>query len=122
MAKFYSKKTVLTAAAVFSAIVRSVYFFWYLESPFRHFHKVTGLDMETLLRFSEWEQGREFSPLFVVHRFLIYLVWLFNGKEHCIPVVILIQNLAGIAGAVLVADLVLMMWGTVSHHAQQDGV
>lgn len=111
MAKFYSKKTVLTAAAVFSAIVRSVYFFWYLESPFRHFHKVTGLDMETLLRFSEWEQGREFSPLFVVHRFLIYLVWLFNGKEHCIPAVILIQNLAGIAGAVLVADLVLMLWG-----------
>jgi len=58
MAKFYSKKTVLTAVAIFYAIFRGTYFLWYLDSPFRHFHKVTGLDMETLLRF-----GQEFPGI-----------------------------------------------------------
>lgn len=111
IAGFYSKKAVLTAVGVFSAIVRSIVFFCYLESPFRHFHKVTGLDMETLLRFSEWGADGVFSPLFVVHRFLIYFVWLLNGKEHCVPAVIFLQCLSGIAGAVLAADLVLMLWG-----------
>ena len=51
--------------------------------------------METLLRFSEWGPGREFSPLFVIHRFLIYFVWLVNGEEHCVPAVIICQCLFG---------------------------
>ena len=91
--------------------MRAVVFAGYLSNPFRHFHRVQGLDMETLLHFSEWGPGKEFSPLFVVHRFLIYLVWLFNGKEHCIPAVIFLQCLFGIAGAILTADLALMLWG-----------
>ena len=102
---------ILIFSGIFSLLVRIGFFFRYLESPFRYFHKVPGLDMETLLRFSEWGPDKEFSPLFVVHRFLIYLIWLFNGKEHCIPAIVFFQSLFGAAGAVLVADLCLMLWG-----------
>ena len=91
--------------------MRAVVFAGYLNNPFRHFHRVQGLDMETLLHFSEWAPGNEFSPLFVVHRFLIYPVWLLNGREHCVPAVIFLQCLFGIAGAILTADLALMLWG-----------
>jgi hypothetical protein len=106
-----SRRFILLSTGGFALLVRAVVFAGYLSNPFRHFHRVQGLDMETLLRFSEWAPGNEFFPLFVVHRFLIYLTWLFNGKEHCIPAVIFLQCLFGIAGAILTADLVLMLWG-----------
>ena len=96
---------------VISAVIRGGSFCIWLNSPLRFFHKVPGLDMETLLRFSEWGADKEFSPLFVVHRLLIYTVWIFNGKEHCLPALVLIQSLFGVLGAVLTADLVLTLWG-----------
>ena len=99
------------AAGLFAAVVRGGFFCSWLFSPLRYFHKVPGLDMETLLHFSEWGPGREFSPLFVVHRLIIFTVWFFNGKEHCLPVLVLLQSLSGILGAILTADLVLMLWG-----------
>ena len=106
-----TRRSILLYTGISALLVRCGIFFVYMASPFRFFHKVPGLDMETLLRFSEWGAGREFSPLFVVHRFLIYLVWLFNGREHCVPAVVILQCLFGIAGAVLTADLALMLWG-----------
>ena len=108
---FFSRKRILSISFVVALLMRGCFFLYYCGSPFRHFHKIAGLDMETLLRFSEWGCGREFTPLFVVHRILIYLVWLFNGKVHSPPAVILIQCLAGAAGAALTADLILMLWG-----------
>ncbi len=108
---FLSRRKILLSVFFTSVIVRGVFFLCWLTSPFRYFHRIPGLDMETLLRFSEWAPGKEFHPLFVVHRILIYLVWLFNGNEHCIPAVVILQSLAGAAGAVMTADLVLMLWG-----------
>ena len=111
MRRFYSRKLILTLVTLFALGVRGVCFFFFLKSPFRHFHQVPGLDMETLLRFSEWGTGQEFPPLFVVHRLLIFSVWFLNGQVHCVPVLILLQCLSGAAGALLTADLCLMLWG-----------
>lgn len=108
---FLSRKTILLTTGLAAAAVRAGFFSFWLGSAFRFFHRVPGLDMETLLRFSEWGKGCEFSPLFVVHRFLIYLVWLANGRQHSVEALVICQSLFGVAGAVMTADIVLRLWG-----------
>ena len=108
---FLSRKRLLLIVLIAASAVRAVFFcFWY-AGAFRFWHRVPGLDMQTLLRFSEWGTGHEFKPLFVVHRILIYLVWLACGRQHCVEALVVIQSLFAAAGAVMVADIVLSLWG-----------
>ncbi|MBQ7207302.1 MAG: hypothetical protein IJS01_05840 [Lentisphaeria bacterium] len=108
---FLSRRTILLTTGAVAAAVRAGFFCCWLTGAFRFFHRVPGLDMETLLRFSEWGGGCVYSPLFVVHRFLIYLVWLVNGRQHCVEALVICQSLFGVAGAVMTADIVLRFWG-----------
>lgn len=91
--------------------VRVVMYWEYWHSPLRYFHEVPGLDMETLLRFSQWIDG-EFSPLFVVHRFLIFFVWLFNGKIHCVEAVVAIQAVIGIITVATITEIARICSGS----------
>ena len=108
---FLSRKRLLLIVFAAALAVRAVFFcFWY-AGAFRFWHRVPGLDMQTLLRFSEWGRGYEFRPLFVVHRILVYLVWLACGRQHCVEALVVIQSLFAAAGAVMLADIVLSLWG-----------
>ena len=68
-----------------------IFFITYLESPFRYFHTVLGLDMKTLLEFSSFTNLE--TRLCVPHRWLIYLFYYFNNQEHNTIGVIIVQTL-----------------------------
>lgn len=89
-------------------------FFAYLVSGslFRNYHLVSGLDMQTLLRFSEWGSGSESAVIFFSpHRMLIFLQWFFNGGNHNVWVIFAVQAAIGVLGCVAVADLALRLTG-----------
>ena len=72
----------------------------FLSSPFRYFHTVPGLDMETLLRLGEWgTPGNSF--FFTVHRLQTFLLWKLDGGVHPVLFHAALQALAGAAGAAL---------------------
>ena len=100
------KRIILTV--LFSALaVRMIFAAAFFQSFFASYHLIPGLDMQTLLRFSEWHTGNEIPPFFTFHRLWIFLVWFFNGKTHCPEAIYLIQTLLGSIGTLAAADLVL---------------
>ena len=83
---------------------------FYLSSPFRFFHCIPGLDMETLLRFGEWgTPGNSF--FFTLHRLQVFLFWKLNNGVHPVLWHVLWQGLLGAAGAVMVAGISLRLFG-----------
>ena len=108
---FWSEKRLFWTVFFFAVFVRLVFFSFYANSPFCSSHKVPGLDMETLLAFSEWGEGKIFQPLFVVHRLLIFALWKLNGQLHDPFWITGVQSFAGAAGAGLVMSIALMLWG-----------
>ncbi len=100
----YTFCTALAVRAVFAYIVSG--------SMFRNYHLVPGLDMQTLLRFSEWGSGaRDAVPFFSPHRLLIFLQWFFNGKNHNVWSIFAFQAVIGALGCVVIADLTLRLTG-----------
>lgn len=94
-------------------ILRGVFALFYLSSPFRFFHTVPGLDMETLLRFGEWgTQGNSF--FFTCHRLYTFLFWKMNNGVHPVMWHVLWQALLGAAGAVMLSDVLLKLTGKKS--------
>ena len=69
----------LPVAAIATAVRLWVYASW-LDSPLRWFHRVPGLDMQTLLEFGQ--RLVDGIGLFTLHRTLIAGVWLANGGAH----------------------------------------
>ncbi len=102
-------RKILWCVAATALAVRLAFGWSYAGSPFRNYHLVPGLDMQTMLRFAEWDNG-EFPPLFVVHRFIVAAVRAFNGFEHAPLAVVAVQALLGVLGAVLTADIALRIW------------
>ena len=83
---------------------------FYLSSPFRFFHCIPGLDMETLLRFGEWgTPGNNF--FFTLHRLQVFLFWKVNNGVHPVLWHVLWQGLLGAAGAVMIAGISLRLFG-----------
>jgi len=108
-----SKRKIFLLTAIVAAMSRVVCFLFFRDSLFCFYHCVPGLDMQTLLRFSEWgEGGSGFAPFLTPHRVLIYLVWKLNGMMHAPGVVIFFHTLAGICGAVMLADIALKLSGS----------
>ena len=88
--------TVFGAALLF----RLCFGLTFLSSPFRYFHTVPGLDMETLLRLGEWgAPGNSF--FFTIHRLQTFILWKLNGGIHPVLFHAALQALAGAAGAAL---------------------
>lgn len=106
-----SKKHIFCITGVVAVAIRIVFYALFAGTMFRYYHNVPGLDMQTLLRFSEWSAEGVFSPFFTLHRVLIYLVWKLNGGEHAVDMIFLVQSILGIAGALAIADIVLMISG-----------
>ncbi len=102
------KKIIFTT--FFTAIaVRALFAVSFANSFFASYHLVPGLDMETLLRFSQWQPGGEIPPFFTFHRLWLFLVWLINGKTHCVWATFILQTLLGAAGIAALTDSVLKL-------------
>ncbi|MBR7107153.1 MAG: hypothetical protein IKC89_01925 [Lentisphaeria bacterium] len=106
-----SKKHIFSVTAVVAVAVRIVFYALFAGTMFRYYHNVSGLDMQTLLRFSEWSKDGIFPPFFTLHRVLIYLIWKLNGCVHSVDLIFLVQSVTGIFGALALADTVLMLSG-----------
>lgn len=106
-----SKKHIFSVTAVVAVAVRIVFYALFAGTMFRYYHQVSGLDMQTLLRFSEWGKDNVIPPFFTLHRVLIYLIWKLNGNVHSVDLIFLVQSVAGIFGALGIADLGLMLTG-----------
>ncbi len=100
----YTLGTALAVRGIFAYIVAG--------SMFRNYHLVRGLDMQTLLRFSEWGSGvRDAVPFFSPHRLLIFLQWFFNGGNHNVWIIFAFQSAIGVLGCAVLADLTLSLTG-----------
>ena len=100
----------LMTAAGAALLLRGVFLLFYLASPFRYFHCVPGLDMETLLHLGEW--GTAGTPFFfTLHRLQVFLFWKLNGASHPVIWHVLWQSLLGSLGAALLADIMLKLSG-----------
>ena len=94
-----TRRRILGITAAAAAAVRLLFLLEWVDSPYRWFHRVPGLDMETLLRMSEWGGGANFPPIFTFHRVLIHLIWRFNGSRHSVETLFAVQSLLGVAAA-----------------------
>ncbi len=107
----FSKKYILCVTGVVAVIVRLVFYALFAGTMFRYYHMVQGLDMQTLLRFSEWGANPDVPPFFTLHRLVIFLLWKLNSGVHAVDALFLLQSLSGILGALAAADLTLMLSG-----------
>ena len=57
-----TRKKILLTVILAALTVRSVFAIAFSQSFFANYHLVPGLDMQTLLRFSEWQAGNETAP------------------------------------------------------------
>lgn len=105
-----NKKNILWSVAAVAIAVRGVFAALFAGTMFRYYHQVQGLDMMTLLRFSEWGVS-DVPPFFTLHRFLIYIIWKLNNHIHLPDLIFLFQTASGAAAATALADLALMLTG-----------
>ncbi|MBE6398927.1 MAG: hypothetical protein E7041_02165 [Lentisphaerae bacterium] len=106
-----TRKKIFFLSFTIPAAVRALFGWIFGTSMFKHFHLVRGLDMETLLRFSEWGSGADAIPLLTPHRLLLFINWFCHGKTHVTAPVFIIQALLGALGCAALADLVLTLTG-----------
>jgi tetratricopeptide (TPR) repeat protein len=77
----------------------------WMESPFRYYHKISGLDMKTVLDIAElFRQGKED---FSIYKFFIYCCYIACGHEVNVPVIIAGQLAFGIAASLLITFITL---------------
>ena len=99
----------LTAATALA--VRAVFALAAGNSCFVNYHLVRGLDMQTLLRVSEWFGKDALPAFFTFHRLMIFLIWRLNGGNHCVWAIFAVQSAVGILGTVCIADIVRRLTG-----------
>lgn len=102
-----TRKKILLTVILAALTVRSFFAIVFSQSFFASYHLVSGLDMQTLLHFSEWQTNCTVPPFFTFHRVWLFLVWFINGKSHCVWLTFIIQSLLGTIGCAAAADLVL---------------
>ena len=107
-----TRKNILFATFGIALAVRAAFAGLVSSSLFRYYHHVPGLDMQTLLRFSEWGSGvPDAVPFFSPHRILIYLDFLLHGNAHHVWNIFAVQALLGALGCAATADLALKLTG-----------
>jgi len=106
-----SRKKILWISAGTALLYRLIFTASFISSPYRFYHEVPGLDMQTLLRFGEWgSSGNCF--FFTPHRLLVWLCWRFHNFVHLPEAVIAVQALLGILLTAAIADAVLKLCGS----------
>ena len=107
-----TRKKICLLTVGFALVVRAGFAALVAGSLFRFYHCVPGLDMQTLLRFSEWGGGGpDATPFFSPHRIMLFLNWLAHGGRHGVAVIFAVQSLLGALGCAAVADLTLALTG-----------
>ena len=97
-------KQVLLLTGFAALLIRVIWGLTFLTSEIAAFNYLPGLDMATLLRFSEWTStDHESAPMFVLHRLLLFACYLAAGKSHNVIVIWLVQSFFGIAGSIFMA-------------------
>ena len=104
-----TRKKILLTVILAALTVRSVFAIAFSQSFFASYHLVSGLDMQTLLRYSEWVGENNYPPFFTFHRLIIFLCWFLNGKSHAVWLIFAIQSVIGIAGTVCISDIILKL-------------
>ncbi len=94
-----TRRKILTVSAVVAVVARAAFGFTVWGSPYRYFHLVPGLDMQTLWNFAAPGAA---PTLLVAPRLLFQLVRVGGGGVFSL---FIIQALGGALGAVLCADL-----------------
>lgn len=107
-----TRRRILWITAVSALIIRGIFASFFASTPFVSYHLVPGLDMQTLLRFSEWTGERSFPAFFTFHRLLLFVIWFINGQNHCVWAVFAVQALAGCAGCMATADIIRKFTGS----------
>ena len=104
------RKIALYAVPAFVALFARIYFaFYWLNSPFRYYHTVNGLDMKTLLQWGvEFRSG---SLPFSVYKFLIAALYAVAGEKYLTESVAFIQMGMGIAVAVMTVFVYRFFFG-----------
>ena len=107
-----TRKNILLATFGAAVAVRAAFAGLVSSSLFRYYHHVPGLDMQTLLRFSEWQSGSpDAIPFFSPHRILLFLDFLLHGNARHVWSIFAVQALLGALGCAAVADLALTLTG-----------
>jgi len=83
-------------------LVRLVLFINWVNSPFRYYHKIYGMDMIKLLRFGENFYHTQSKP-FTLYRLLIASILTLNNGIHNPKVIIIIQLLAGLLTCLMIS-------------------
>lgn len=105
-----SLKKVFIFTGITALLVRVIYGFGFLSSELAAFNYLPGLDMATLLRFSEWTSSDpESLPMFVLHRFLLFFCYILAGKSHNVILIYAVQSLFGIAASIFAAQGVWLL-------------
>ena len=79
----YRLKKVLFFTCCAAVAVRSIALYTVSGSALEAYNTLPGLDMETLMRFSNWmSSDPESAPMFVLHRFLLFGSLLIGGGSY----------------------------------------
>ncbi len=106
-----TRKKILLYVAGSALLIRMIFALSFHNSFFESYHLVPGLDMQTLLRYSEWTGDDPYQPFFTFHRLVIFLCYLCNGQTHAVWAIFVIQAAVGIAGCVCLTDIILKLTG-----------
>ena len=105
--KFKVPKTSTSAnIAVYIAVLiaaltaRAILFTNWMESPFRYYSRISGLDMKTIMGAAE--QFCHGKTDFSVYKFFVYCCYLLSGHELNVPVIIFGQLALGIITSLLI--------------------
>ena len=106
-----TRKKILISVALAALFIRIIFALQFFNSFFAAYHLVPGLDMQTLLRYSEWSGSDPYPAFFTFHRLVIYLCYLCNRQIHAVWAVFAIQTAVGIAGCICLTDIILKFTG-----------
>ena len=97
-------KKVLFITCCIAVAVRLISVYAVSGSALQAYNLLPGLDMETLMRFSNWSSGHpESAPMFVLHRFLLYFSHLLAGGSYNLTLIHALQAALGAAAALFAA-------------------
>ncbi|MFA6294420.1 MAG: phospholipid carrier-dependent glycosyltransferase, partial [Victivallales bacterium] len=79
---------------------RMLLFLNWMESPFRYYHMITGLDMKTIM--GAVEQFCHGQTDFSIYKFFVYCCYLAYGQELSVPAIIFGQLALGVLTSLLI--------------------
>jgi 4-amino-4-deoxy-L-arabinose transferase-like glycosyltransferase len=96
---------VYLAVLIAGLTARIILFMNWMESPFRYYHTISGLDMKTIMGTAE--QFCHGKTDFSIYKFFVYCCYLLSGHDLNVTVIILGQFAIGIATSLLITFITL---------------